>query len=64
MDKYIGFSFNGLSLGLHADADFKGFIMNEGDLSFGAPTEFENEFADRPYGEGGIYLGRTKSNKV
>lgn len=62
-DKYIGFSYNGKSLGLHQDADFRGFIViEEGEgLSFGAPTEFDNEFAERPYGEGSIYTGRSKS---
>lgn len=65
MDKYLGFSYRGIRLGMDNNADFKGFIENSGeDLVFNNSPEFDNEFAAIPYGSQTFYLGNSKSNRT
>ena len=51
-DKFIGFKYNGLTLGLDNDSNFNGFIINEGsDLNFSNLPSFSNEFAFPRFGD-------------
>jgi hypothetical protein len=64
-DRYLGFTYNGKSMNMTAEADFFGFIENSGnELSFFNTPEFTNEFVVPQFGEKTIYTGNTKSNKV
>lgn len=64
-DKYLGFSYRGIRLGMDKDANFKGFIENSGeDLIFNNSPEFSNEFATVPFGDQTFYLGNSKTNRT
>lgn len=64
-DKYLGFSYRGIRLGMDSDARFKGFIENSGeDLIFNNSPEFNNEFATVPFGDQTFYLGNSKTNRT
>lgn len=63
--EYIGFKYNGKSLGMKGTDDFKGFIVNDGEgLQFVNSPEFSNEFAQMPYGKQTFYLGNTQGNRM
>lgn len=65
MDKYLGFSYRGIRLGMDNNADFNGFIENSGeDLIFNNSPEFSNEFATVPFGNQTFYLGNSKTNRT
>ena len=64
-DRYLGFTYNGKAMNMTAEADFFGFIENEGnELSFFNTPDFSNEFVVPEFGERTIYTGNTKSNKT
>ena len=64
-DRYLGFTYNGKSMNMTAEADFYGFIENSGnELSFFNTPEFTNEFVVPQFGEKTIYTGNTKSNRT
>jgi hypothetical protein len=63
-DKYLGFTFNGLSLGMKIESEFRGFIINsESDLSFSNGPQYTDEFVVPEYGDKTFYTGTTKSNR-
>jgi phage-related protein len=64
-DRYLGFTFNGKSLGMKTENDFYGFIQNNGeDLSFSNTPQFGDEFVVPQYGDRTFYTGTTKSNRA
>lgn len=64
LDKYLGFTYRGKTLGMTSSADFTGFIVNEeNDLLFFNAPEVGNEFAIPQFGERTFYTGNTKSNR-
>ncbi len=64
-DRYLGFTYNGKSMNMTAEADFFGFIENDGnELSFFNTPDFSNEFVIPQYGERTYYTGNTKSNRT
>jgi hypothetical protein len=64
-DRYLGFTYNGKSMNMTAEADFFGFIENDGNqLSFFNTPEFSNEFVSPQFGERTYYTGNTKSNRT
>lgn len=64
LDKYLGFTYRGKTLGMTSSADFTGFIVNEGnDLFFFNAPEVGNEFVIPQFGERTFYTGNTKSNR-
>jgi hypothetical protein len=64
-DRYLGFTYNGKSMNMTSEADFFGFIENDGnELSFFNTPEFNNEFVIPQFGEKTIYTGNTKSNRT
>lgn len=64
-DRYLGFTYNEKTMNMTAEADFFGFIENEGsELSFFNTPDFSNEFIIPQFGERTIYTGNTKSNRV
>lgn len=64
MDKYLGFTFNGESLGMESNNDFNGFIKNDfEELAFNMPT-FSNSFVTPTYGDKPFYLGNTKEHRT
>ena len=63
-DKYLGFTFNGISLSMKSESDFKGFIVNsDADLRFSSGPQYTDEFVVPQYGERTHYTGTTKSNR-
>ena len=63
-DKYLGFTFNGVSLGMKSESGFRGFIINsESDLAFFNGPQYTDEFVVPQYGDKTIYTGTTKSNR-
>ena len=64
-DRYLGFTYNGKTMNMTAEADFFGFIENEGnELSFFNTPDFSNEFVVPQFGERTFYTGNTKSNRT
>jgi len=64
-DRYLGFTYNEKSINMTAEADFFGFIENEGnELEFFNAPDFTNEFVIPQFGEKTIYTGNTKSNRT
>jgi len=64
-DNYLGFSFNGETIGIEGGEDHTGFIVNSGDdLKFSSSPEFSDEFATPTLGEHSIYTGTTVSSKT
>ena len=63
-DRYLGFTYNGKTMNMTAEADFFGFIENDGnELSFFNTPDFSNEFVVPEFSERTIYTGNTKSNR-
>ena len=64
-DKYLGFTFNGISLGMKSESDFRGFIVNsQADLAFSNGPQYTDEFVVPQYGDKTFYTGTTKSNRT
>ena len=64
-DRYLGFTYNGKSMNMTAEADFFGFIENSGnELSFFNSPDFSNEFVVPQFGDRTFYTGNTKNNRT
>lgn len=64
-DQYLGFTYNEKSMNMTAEADFFGFIENDGnELSFFNAPDFSNEFVIPQFGDRTIYTGNTKNNRT
>lgn len=64
-DRYLGFTYNGKSMNMTAEADFFGFIENSGsDLSFFNAPSFSNQFVIPQFGDRTFYTGNSKGNKT
>ena len=63
-DKYLGFKYDGKSLGQEEGDDFNGFIKNDGDeLRFFNPSNFGHEFTTPQFGSQSYFLGTTRENR-
>lgn len=64
-DRYLGFTYNGKTINMTAEADFFGFIENEGnELLFFNTSDFSNEFVIPQFSDRTFYTGNTKSNRT
>ena len=64
-DNYLGFTFNGETIGIIGTEDYNGFIVNSGeDLKFSSAPGFSNEFASPALGDHSIYTGTTVDSRV